>query len=359
MPGVDRKRNSFEKVAFWKPGFGSEIGRASHALSQAAAEAVMAGAFVLALAFMAMYGSEHLAKGAAFGYPEAQLTLHFWEPEPDRIEKTETVLRKTLPAHSLFRVQEASGESQSRYSQSISVHVEYGSLIGFLRFHDLQDELWNAVVQARGGITVEYIKLRSPEPVVLALWLQVALIPWLLIRFWILPKDCPPARPLIAKGYRTTPAAAGCAMCGLIVGVLAPWIFNAASALGLLTFSDQMPTLDSFGISPDKVLAAALLFALAGAVEEAFFRGIVLRRFVQNHLPHFGVLICALWFTALHFGYLSSNSGNIIYALWIFIGGLGLGFLTLHFRSWIPAAGFHATYNFSVILFAGLPNPPG
>lgn len=313
----------------------------------------MAFAFVLLMSLLAFYGSERFAESLSFGHPEVQITLQFWESEPNRKERTESKLIKALPARSHYRVYEAFDETDIHFSQTIVVHVEYNSALGLIHVFQLQDVLWKALIQGRGGISYEIVRFQGPEPLVFAFWLQIAMMPWLLIRFWIMPRDCPPAKPLAPRANQTKRLIAACIFSGLILGVLIPLAFGAASALGILTFSDQMPDLETFGVDPDLLWGASMLFALVGAIEEVFFRGVLLRRFVQNGLPRFGVFLCAFWFTLLHVSYFSWYSGNVAYALWIGVIGLGLGALTLRTRTWVPAAVAHGSYNFTVTQVAG------
>lgn len=108
------------------------------------------------------------------------------------------------------------------------------------------------------------------------------------------------------------------------------------------------------GVTPELLWLAAFSVAVAGAVEEAFFRGLLLRRFIQKDLPVIGILVCAFWFTLIHFTYFSWDSGNILYASWIGAMGLGFGFLTVRMGSWVPAGILHAGYNFAVTMTAGV-----
>ena len=331
----------------------SKARRALRALSQAAGEVIMAFGFLLLMALLAVYASHHYAGIPSLAHTEVRVVAQFWESEPDRLERTEALMEKVLPARSRFHTYESFDQLAAQHEQAIVIEVEYGSLLGLMQYFALQDAVWTVLVQGRGSLSAEISRLGGPEPLVLSFWLQMALIPWLLIRLRWLRTGSAAATSGLPKHQRRLKVLTLSVAGGLIFGILAPWFFTTTEQLGFLRFSEQMPSLESFGISADMLWQAAFLFALAGAVEEAFFRGVLLRRFIQNGLPHFGVLVCAFWFTLLHFSYFSWDSGNLVYALWIGMAGLGLGFLTLRVHSWIPAAGFHAGYNFAVTCFMG------
>ncbi len=284
---------------------------------------------------------------------EGKLTMHYWESEPDRLERTLSTLEQSLPRHSSFTASELDTHPKPEFSQTIVVKVVYRNLTGFFHWGGLSFDLATATGLHRGAMSGEIIRLSGPTYLVGAFAVQFALIPYLLLRFWWIPPCSIPAKPLIPQKTNFRRLMALCAAGGMSIGVAATAFFSAAHYLGLLTFSERMPTLEMMGITPELLWLAAIFLAIAGAVEEAFFRGLLLRRFTQNDLPTTGIVVCAFWFTLIHLSYFSWDSGNLAYALWIGAMGLGLGFLTVRMRSWTPAAILHAGYNFAVTLMAG------
>lgn len=280
--------------------------------------------------------------------------MHFWESEPDRLERTISTLEQRMPGSSYFTASEWDTHPEPHFNQTILVEVVYRNLTGFYDWAGLWSDLAKATSAHRGSVNAELIRVSGPTHLVAALAFHILLIPYLLLRFWWLGPYCTPARPRVPLGDCRWRLSAISMASGAFIGMTATAIFSVGHNAGLLTFSERMPTLHMFGVTPEMLWVGAFLIALAGAVEEAFFRGLMLRRFVQNDLPVVGVLVCAFWFTLIHFSYFSWDSGNIAYALWIGAMGTGLGFLTLRMGSWVPAAIVHASYNFAVTLVAGI-----
>ncbi|MEE4296553.1 MAG: type II CAAX endopeptidase family protein [Wenzhouxiangella sp.] len=346
-----------QKIASKKATLIQQLGRLTRALAAAATEVLSAIAFIVLLSILLFYTSDRLAEQISFGGPIVRITLDFWEPAPDRRSEVESKIIPQLSPGTAYRIEEPPESLMFDGGQTIVVHLEYDSLHVLFNYYDLPSILWENVVQARGGVAQEIVGFNSPHPLVFAFWVQFILIPWLFIRFLMLPPQAPPAKPCLAVPERTKHLLAKCLTSGIGLGATATLVFSVASAWGLLSFSDRMlspETFEIFGMDLDSIWQIAVLVALAGAVEEVFFRGILLRRFVQYGAPVFGVFVCAFWFTLIHLSYFSWDSGNIIYIVWVGLLGIGLGFLTLNTRSWFPAAIFHGSYNFGVVLLPEL-----
>ena len=334
----------------WHP---IEARRAMRAFAQAGFEIFLAIGFLL-FSLILLVIVDRYGPTIKLASLEGRVTMNFWEWEPDRLDRTLATLKEVMPHGSSFEVLEVDEHPEPHFNQTIIVEVKYRNLTGILNWSTLWSELWFGTDGHRGASSSEIISVSGPSQLAAAFVLHLVLIPWLLLRFWRLPRECSPAKPLLPTAEHRGRLFALCITGGIVLGLVIPATFGAAEHLGLLHFSDRMPGLDTLGVTSGYLWQAALLIALAGAMEEAFFRGLLLRRFVQNGLPLLGVLVCALWFTAIHFAYFSWDSGNIAYAVWIATIGLGLGLLTLRLGTWVPAAITHASYNFAVIALAGL-----
>ena len=287
---------------------------------------------------------------------DTTLTLEFFDQYDDRIDQIAEVLQTMLPRGSTFQVFEAEVDEQGPVKQAVRLEITYSTPLGFFHHHSISSRILSSLeppAQLR-SLQLETTSVRGPPLIVMTVWLHLAAIPWLIIRLWWMPRNAVPARPLWPKRSDTTRLLALSAAAGLVIAILVELVFIAGEVLGLLEFSDNMPTLDTFGIDRDSLLLGALLVAVAGAVEEVVFRGVLLRRFVQNGLPVFGVFVCAFWFTLIHFPAFSWASGNLAYAALLALIGLGLGFLTLRTGTWLPAAIFHAAYNLTITLLVGM-----
>ena len=285
---------------------------------------------------------------------EVKITMNAWDWEADRQARAEQALAGMLPERSRYRVHEIEPPPGSEFQQTLIAEIEIRQISAQFTAIDVFFDLNQAVIGPRGASSSEIVQSEGPGPLWGAFMTHLILLPWLVIRLGFLAPDSPPARPLLPAGLNRGQVVGRCLIAGIALGVLIPMCFTGAERLGLLHFSGHMPSLESLGVSPGLLVPAALLIALAGAAEEAFFRGLLLRRFVRNGLPMLGVVICAFWFTLLHFPYFSWDSGNLVYALWIALAGLGFGFMTIRLGSWVPAAILHAAYNFTVTLIAGL-----
>lgn len=330
-------------------------GRVLRAFAQAGLEMLLALSFTIPFLLLLPLAAERFADTLRLVELQGRISLHFWEREANRVEWTTDTLDDIVPHGSSFRVYELDEHPSRDYNQTIIVEIEYRNITGFIRFNALHFHLSEAIVGQRGGSRSEIISIRGPGTRFFGLALHLALIPWLVLRFWWLPKHCPPTKPFFPKSNGQARVFALCVAGGMGLGLLIPVAFSMGEAMDLLNFSDRMPNLETFGIKPELLWIAALSFALAGAVEEAFFRGLLLRRFAANALPLLGVVVCAFWFTLIHFSYFSWNSGNLVYALWIALVGLSLGVMTIRLNSWVPAAVLHASYNFTVTAMLGLP----
>lgn len=326
--------------------------RAARSFAQAGLEFSQAIAFfVLGLILVILV--ESLGFNTDLARLKLSITMNAWEHEADRIERAEAFLDSNLPHRSDYRVYEIAAPENSDFQQTLVAEIEFRQLIAYFTASQIFFDLTDAVIGFRGAANSETLSFEGPGALAGALALHLLLLPWLAIRLRFMPANSPTARPLLPPELNTRRTLGLGVMAGLALGVLITLTFTAGQASGVLTFSDRMPSADTLGITPDLLWLAAGMIALAGAAEEAFFRGILLRRFVQNGLPRLGVVVCAFWFTLLHYGFFSWDSGNIGYFAVLAAGGLGLGFLTLRTRTWVPAAIVHASYNFTVTLAVG------
>ncbi|HMA98228.1 MAG TPA: CPBP family intramembrane glutamic endopeptidase, partial [Wenzhouxiangella sp.] len=235
----------------------------------------------------------------------------------------------------------------------LTINITYRNLTAFYDWTNLPWILFDEVDGNRGSIKFDLTGITVPFQLLAVVAAHLLIIPWLIIRIWAMPATAEPAKPLIHPIAKSKKILASCAGIGLLMGMAIPFFLLAMESLNILQFSSKMPSLESLGITSNNLWIAAFLVALAGAAEEAFFRGILLRRFVLNGLPVLGVGVCAFWFTAAHAPFLSLDSGNIAYILIIALAGLALGGLTLRTQTWVPAAVVHASYNFAVTWVAG------
>lgn len=307
----------------------------------------------LIFALVLMVVADRLGAGIPLLEMEGRVVMDFWEFEDDRLHHAEATLERALPPRSTYRVEETQESLDADFNQRLTIDVTYRNLTALYDWRNLPWTLFDELDGNRGRSKFQLIGVHAPSPLLAVIATHLLIIPWLIIRLWSLPGTAIPAKPLIAPISQHKKVLANCVGAGLLLGTIIPGFFLAMESIKVLQFSEEMPSLESLGISSEHLWIGALLLGLGGAVEEAFFRGILLRRFVQNGLPILGVVVCAFWFTVLHAPFFSLDSGNIAYMLVIAAAGLGLGFLTLRTRTWVPAAMAHASYNFTVTLVAG------
>lgn len=287
---------------------------------------------------------------------DVEFTIEFRDRDEQRLNDINDALEQVLPRGSRHSVRETDIAGTDEAAQITIIEVSFSTPLAYFTMPSVPGKILDILghrSQAR-GIQWEIVAVRGPPAMLVAFWLHLALIPWLVIRLRWMPRSASPARPVWPQRADARRLLALSAGAGLVIGIVVTLVFNAAEILGLLEFSDNMPTLATFGIDGNTLLLGALLAALGGVVEEVFFRGVLLRRFVQNGLPVFGVIFCAILFTMIHFPAFSWYSGNIAYALLLGVGGLGLGFLTLRTGTWVHAAALHGVYNLAVTLSVSL-----
>ena len=132
--------------------------------------------------------------------------------------------------------------------------------------------------------------------------------------------------------------------------LLAVLVFNGVytsvvNALGIEVLRPQVLPFEEYGASA--LLFSGTLVALAGPfAEELFFRGLVMRGFVNRWGPTAGILVSAAIFSIAH--------ANIAVLIPIFVAGLLLGWLYHRTGSLWGCVWVHATQNavaFSAALF--------
>ncbi|MFW6339552.1 MAG: CPBP family intramembrane glutamic endopeptidase [Wenzhouxiangella sp.] len=329
-----------------------KAGRAVRAFAQAGLEFALAFCFLIFSLFL-LIAADRFGAGLPLLVLEGRVVMDFWEYEDDRANRAEATLERLLPHRSTYTLEETQESLGPDFDQRLVLNVTYRNLTAFYDWMDLPWTLFDELGGNRGAFKSDFNGVHVPYPILAVVATHLLIIPWLIIRLWFMPKVAIPAKPLIRPIAQKKNILASCVGAGLLLGMLIPVSFISLESLNLLQFSEAMPSLESLGISLDHLWIGALLLGLCGAAEEVFFRGILLRRFVQNGLPVLGIVVCAFWFTVAHAPFFSFNSGNIAYMLVIASAGLGLGFLTLRTRTWVPAAIVHANYNFTVTLVAG------
>lgn len=287
---------------------------------------------------------------------DVEFTIEFRDTDERRLNDINEALEQVLPRGSRHSVREKDIAGTDEAAQITIIEVSFSTPLAYFTMPSVPWKILDILGHRSPAPVIQWeiVAVSGPPTMLVAFWLHLALIPWLIIRLWWMPRSASPARPVWPQRARARRSLALSVGAGLVIGILVTLVFSAAEVLGLLEFSDNMPTLATFGIDRNTLLLGALLAALVGAVEEVFFRGVLLRRFVQNGLPVFGVIFCAILFTMIHFPAFSWYSGNIAYALLLGLGGLGLGFLTLRTGTWVHAAAAHGVYNLAVLLPTGL-----
>jgi len=281
--------------------------------------------------------------------------MQFRNNDPNRAEIIKHGIEEFLPKSSQVDVADSVPAGELEIGQVISISVLIHNLNSPLHWIFLQGRLYPEISQLR-SINWRVKELHGPPSFVLLISAHLALIPWLIFRYQCLPRQSPPVRPILQHQFvrdRTVPLSL---FAGLLAGVLISLFFLMAISSGFLTFSDQMPSLDSLGATTAiSIFSVALAVSLAGFVEEALFRGLLLRPFFKNAVALLGIAVCAGWFTAVHMTVGLTHSGNIVYLVSVLFAGLIFGWMTLRYQSWVPAGMAHAGYNFSVTLtFAAL-----
>ncbi|MEE4296930.1 MAG: type II CAAX endopeptidase family protein [Wenzhouxiangella sp.] len=330
----------------------SIAGRAGRAFAQAGKEFALA-LFFLTLVLIALAVADRLGAGFPLVHLHGQVVMDFWEHQDDRVSRAQAILERTLPNRSTYNVEESREGLEPAFKQRLTINVKYRNLTGLYDWTNLPWILFDEVDGNRGSSKFTITSVTVPLQLFSVVAAHLLIIPWLIIRLWSMPVTAVPAKPLIHPVIESKENLAGYAGIGLLIGIAISLVFLAMESLKILEFSSKMPSLESLGITSRNLWIAALLLGVAGAVEEAFFRGILLRRFVQNGLPTLGVVACGFWFTAVHAPYFSLNSGNIAYILTIAAAGFALGALTIRMQTWVPAAVVHASYNFTVTWMAG------
>lgn len=173
----------------------------------------------------------------------------------------------------------------------------------------------------------------KPDALPLVLVSQAAVaLPVLLLLLPLRPRQLG----LGATGWRQLLAGAGVGFAALVCSyvILLATVLIAGKPPEDLAINSLIASLKAeFGL-----LGLLLLVAvLAGAAEEALFRGVILTGLRRHLSPGAAVLICALLFAALHL------------SPWRFLAqlslGILLGWLTLRTGSCWPAAVAHAVHN--------------
>jgi membrane protease YdiL (CAAX protease family) len=125
-------------------------------------------------------------------------------------------------------------------------------------------------------------------------------------------------------------------MLGASLGAIQVWVM-AATALGLdVLIPGDLPS-DLLLPGPFAALSVIALAVVTPVAEEIFFRGFVLRGFVNRWGVAPGIVLSAVVFAGLHF------QPSVIVP--VFITGLLLGWLYWHTGSIWPGIGVHAAQN--------------
>lgn len=89
--------------------------------------------------------------------------MHFWESEPDRLERTVSMLEQMMPGHSSFEASELSSHPEPHLNQTIIVEVVYRNLTGYFHWGSLWYELgmafgvqWHYALPA--ALVLEYLQ---------------------------------------------------------------------------------------------------------------------------------------------------------------------------------------------------------
>lgn len=137
---------------------------------------------------------------------------------------------------------------------------------------------------------------------------------------------------------------------GLIFGALSLALACAiAIAFGGLSFEFNR----SFGTAAILLTlgVAAIVFAVAAAFEEAFFRGYILQTFMRSRLTGFGILLTSVLFAFAHY---SNPGANALPLINTALAGLWLGVAYLKTRNlWFPF-GVHLMWNWMQGAFFGV-----
>ena len=182
---------------------------------------------------------------------------------------------------------------------------------------------------------------RQPDPLLAVLLSQAAVaLPVLVLLVVLRPRELGlgPASPrnlLLGAGVGCLAIVSSFAINGLTILIAG----MPPKDLGVQQVIDQLT--ERYGLANLLLLTAVL----AGLVEEALFRGVILTGLRKHLSPAAAVLICALLFAVLHL------------SPWRFLPQLALGcllgWLTLRTGSCWPAAVAHAAHNGGVLLIAG------
>ncbi len=322
-------------------------GRALRALAQAGFEVGAFSAFA-ALIFIAVVMFDRWVQPIPLLTFEVRMIAEYASPDPFRVDRIRIHYENVLPENAVVAVAEKMKNADGNSHQLITVDVVLNDLNGPLQWIQLSEYLWSSEKDYRAG-RERVTAVQGPPVMFGMLLLHFMLIPWLFLRYRFLPSDSAPARPLFSCAMRRPRLIVKCLLGGLALGVLVSIVFILGISSGLLTFSSAMLSHESLGMTTvPLILLGAFVLALGGFLEEAFFRGVVLRRFVQNGIPIFGILVCAIWFAALHAFPLEMQSGDILFVVSTLGAGLGFGWMALKFNSWLPSGFVHAGYNFSV-----------
>ncbi len=321
-------------------------GRALRALAQAGSEVAMFAGFLILMLIGLLLFDRWVTPLPLVTF-EGRIHSEYATHDSLRAQRIEARFLEALPEGSEFRISEESLDALDR-KQKIVADVVLRNLSGLLQWSNLPDHLWYAESDSR-SLQFEVISFSGPPGVIVLLSLQLVSIPWLLLRFRFLPADSPPARPAWNPQVSCRRILLLSLLGGLALGAILHSVFHFAVSSGLLTPSETIPNLQSMGMTTlPWVVFGAFALALGGFLEEAFFRGVLLRRFVQNGVSVFGVIVCAFWFSILHAGSTSLTSEDVAFLFSAGFGGLLFGWMALKFKSWIPAGLTHAGYNFSV-----------
>ena len=125
----------------------------------------------------------------------------------------------------------------------------------------------------------------------------------------------------------------------------------AATLIALKLYFNFIPRAPgiSIGVGPSLSIPTVALFAIAnGAMEELWFRSILLGTLVQSFPSGFAVVYQALLFGLIHWDGIPSGGVGIALA---FIFGAALGWLTVRSRSIMPALCIHIAADFAIGLY--------
>mgnify|MGYP006274181509 FL=1 len=281
---------------------------------------------------------------------EGQIIGSYSVRDSERLDRIERRLEKAMPKGGSFDLTESFGGLGENINQRVVAEIRISNISAPFHWFGLEGAFWQEEKNVK-SLSKAVSKFQGPQPGFFAFLFHLFLLPWLLVRFFFLPKKSPPMRPVVRFLAHRKRLIIVSLVTGLFAGVFLSLIVHAADRSGVITFSDQMPSLEFFGVTSFfAILGLSVAVMVAGFLEETLFRGLLLRPFFENAIPVVGIIVCAFWFTAAHGAAFSMHSGNLVYLFLVLIAGLVFGWMTLRYQSWVPAGIAHAGYNFSVTL---------